>query len=156
MSMGALLRKATCVIMLTEVINVANPNTGTMYLRGVPRKLVREAKVEAARRGTTLAGLVAEALDRFLGTARADARVSEALEPIADDLAWFEANRSRLFRRYPDEYIAIIKRKVVDHDTDFNALAMRVYKRHGVRSIAMPKVTKQERVVNIPTPWIER
>ncbi len=140
--------------MLTEVINVANPNTGTMYLRRVPRKLVREAKVEAARRGTTLAALVAEALDRFLGTAQAER--PEALDPINGDLAWFGANRSRLFRRYPNEYIAIMKRKVVDHDKDFSALAMRVYKRHGVRSIAMPKVTQEERVVNIPTPWIER
>lgn len=140
--------------MLTEVINVANPNTGTMYLRGVPRKLVREAKVEAARRGTTLTALVAEALDRFLGSPRAE--VPEAFDPIADDLTWFEANRARLFRRYPHEYVAIMKRKVVDHDTDFSALAQRVFKRYGVRSIAMPKVTQQERVVNLPSPQVER
>lgn len=140
--------------MITEVINVANPDASTMYLRGVPRKLVREAKAEAARRGTTLAALVVEALDRLLGTTGTE--MPEVLEPIADDLAWFEANRSRLFRRYPNEYVAIMKRKVVDHDKDFSALAMRVYKRHGVRSIAMPKATEQERVVNIPTPWIER
>jgi hypothetical protein len=140
--------------MITEVISVANPNTGTMYLRGVPRKLVREAKVEAARRGTTLAALVAEALDRFLGTAQAER--PEAIDPIADDLKWFEANRSRLFRRYPNEYAAIMKRKVVDHDKDFSALTMRVYEKYGVRSVAMPKVTQQERVVNLPSPWIER
>lgn len=140
--------------MLTEVVNVANPTASTMYLRKVPRKLVREAKAEAARRGTTLAALVAEALDRFLGTAQAER--PEAPDPINDDLAWFGDNRSRLFRRYPNEYVAVIKRKVVDHDKDFSALAMRVYKRHGVRSIAMPKVTQQERVVDIPTPWIER
>jgi hypothetical protein len=140
--------------MITEVISVANPNTGTMYLRGVPRKLVREAKVEAARRGTTLAALVAEALDRFLGTAQAER--PEAIDPIADDLKWFEANRSRLFRRYPNEYVAIMKRKVVDHDRDFSALTMRVYEKYGVRSVAMPKVTQQERVVNLPSPSIER
>lgn len=140
--------------MLTEVINVANSNTGTMYLRGVPRKLVREAKVEAARRGTTLAALVAEALDRFLGTAQGERL--DANDPIAIDLAWFEANRSRLYRRYPNEYVAIMKRKVVDHDRDFSALAQRVFQRYGVRSMAMPKVTQEERVVNLPSPSVER
>jgi heme exporter protein D len=34
----------------------------TLYLRGLPRQLVREAKAAAARRGSTLAALVSDSL----------------------------------------------------------------------------------------------
>ena len=135
-------------------------DTGTLYLRGIPRKLVREAKAEAARRGMSLTAFAREALARALGigTLGADASRSqepEGIEAIRPDLDWFEANRKRLLRRYRDEYVAIINRKVVGHDPDFGALAQRVFAKYGMRSIAMPKVTTEERVVEIPTPWRE-
>ena len=133
-------------------------DTGTLYLRGIPRKLVREAKAEAARRGMSLTAFAREALARALGigTLGADASRSqepEGIEAIRPDLDWFEANRKRLLRRFRDEYVAIVHRKVVDHDPDFGALAQRVFAKHGMRSIAMPKVTAEEQVVEIPTPW---
>lgn len=133
-------------------------DTGTLYLRGIPRKLVREAKAEAARRGMSLTAFARDALARALGlgTTAADtsaAREPEGIEAIRPDLDWFEANRKRLLRRYPGDYVAIINRKVVDHDPDFGALAQRVFAKYGMRSIAMPKVTAEEQVVEIPTPW---
>ncbi|MBI2122973.1 MAG: hypothetical protein HYT96_02305 [Armatimonadetes bacterium] len=134
--------------------SVANPNTSTMYLRGVPRELVREAKAAAAKRGTTLTGLVAEALDRFLSIARTE--MPEVLEPIADDLAWYEANKAKLLRRYRNEFIAIVNRKVVDHDQEFDALARRVFARYGTRPICMPRVVPGEEVVNLRSPRIVR
>ncbi len=127
-------------------------DTATLYLRGIPRKLVREAKAEAARRGMSLTAFARESLTRALGTAALRAEEPESIETIRPDLNWFEANRKRLVRRYRNEYVAIVNRKVVDHDRDFGALARRVYAKYGVRSIAMPKVTPEERVVNIPTP----
>lgn len=127
-------------------------DTGTLYLRGVPRKLVREAKAEAARRGMSLTAFAKEALARALG-ATTSREEPEGIEAIRPDLDWFEANRKRLLRRYRNEYIAIVNRKVVDHDPDFGALARRVFAKYGVKSIAMPKVTAEERVVNIPSPW---
>ncbi|MDR7520631.1 MAG: hypothetical protein QN131_04955 [Armatimonadota bacterium] len=39
----------------------------TLYLRGLPEALVREAKATAARRGVTLAALVAQALQQAVG-----------------------------------------------------------------------------------------
>lgn len=133
---------------------MAQQDTGTLYLRGVPRQLVREAKAEAARRGMSLTAFAKEALAKALGVASAEE--PEGIEAIRPDLDWFEANRKRLLKRYRDEYIAIINRKVVDHDPDFGALARRVFTKYGVKSIAMPKVTPEERVVNVPTPWIAR
>lgn len=131
---------------------MAGQETATLYLRGVPRKLVREAKAEAARRGMTLTAFAKEALARALG--RASEEDEDAIRPIRPDLDWFEANRTRLHRRYPNEYLAIISRKVVDHDVSFEALARRVFAKYGLKSIAMPKATAEEEVVNIPTPWL--
>lgn len=135
------------------------PETGTLYLRGIPRKLVREAKAEAARRGMSLTAFAREALARALGTEAQAAGPAEGtgngIDTIQSDLAWFDANRARLLRRYRGQYVAIVNRKIVDHDDDFGALARRVFRKHGMRSIAMPQVTPEERVVEIPTPWRE-
>lgn len=133
---------------------MAEQQNATLYLRGVPQRLVREAKAEAARRGTTLTALVKDAVERFLTTEKTAA--PDVLEPIEDDLAWYEANKRRLLRRYAGQYVAIIDLKVVDHDKDFDALAKRVFSRFGVRSIAMPKVTLGERVVHVPSPRVVR
>lgn len=128
--------------------------SGTLYLRGMPRDLVREAKAEAARRGITLTTLVKEALAQALGLEFPAA--GEPADEFHRDLAWFEKNRAKLLKRYEGEYIAIIKRKVVDHDREFSALARRVYDRYGVRSICMPQVVPGDRVVNIPSPRVLR
>lgn len=135
---------------------MAQQQTATLYLRGIPRKLAREAKAEAARRGMSLTAFTKEALARALRARPARATEADGIEAIRPDLNWFEANRKRLLRRYRDQYVAIINRKVVDHDTEFSRLAQRVFAKYGVRSIAMPKVTPEERVVHIPTPWVER
>lgn len=131
-------------------------DTGTLYLRGMPRKLVREAKAEAARRGMSLTAFAREALARAVGV-QAGAAPAEpgGIEAIQRDLDWFDANRARLLRRYRDQYVAVVDRKVVDHDPDFGALADRVFRKYGMRSIAMPKVTAEERVAEIPSPWWE-
>lgn len=127
-------------------------DTATLYLRGVPRTLVREAKAEAARRGMSLTAFTREALARALRSKAARTDEREGVETIRPDLNWFEANRKRLLRRYRNEYVAIVNRKIVDHDPDFGVLARRVFAKYGLRSIAMPKVTADERVVEIPTP----
>jgi hypothetical protein len=151
----------------------------TLYLRGLPDTLVREAKAAAARRGVTLTAFVAEALQQALGMrvplpgeevegrARAgDAgrlgppprggRAGEAepnvAERLAETMRWFEANRGRLLRRYRDRYVAIDGGRVIDHDRDFDALARRVFARMGPGPVFMPKVTPGQRVVAVPSP----
>ncbi len=123
----------------------------TLYLRGVPRELVREAKAEAARQGLTLTAFVAEALRRALERTGPGPEVRPADE-LAESLRWFEQNRARLLRRYRGQYVAIHRNRVVDHDRDFDALARRVFRRFGPRPVCMPKVTEGERVVHVPSP----
>jgi hypothetical protein len=131
-------------------------SSGTLYLRGMPRQLTRDAKAEAARRGMSLTAFTKEALATALRQRAARPDHATGIEAIRPDLEWFEANRQRLLRRYPDEYLAILNRKVVDHDREFAGLAQRVFTKYGVRSIAMPHVTAQERVVQLRSPRIGR
>ncbi len=125
-------------------------STGTLYLRGVPRELVREAKAEAARRGMSLTAFAKEALARALG--RTSEEDQDVVRPIRPDLDWFEANRQRLLRRYREEYVAVVNRRVVDHDADFGALAARVFAKYGRRPVAIPKVTPEPRVIHLRSP----
>ncbi len=137
----------------------------TLYLRGLPEDVVREAKAAAARRGVTLAALVTEALRRVVGgkptgaTRRAgSARATRGGEDqdaewgLDESMRWFEANRARLLRRYRDQYVAILGGRVIDHDRDFDRLARRVFSRVGNRPVCIPKVTPAERVVRVPSP----
>ncbi len=125
---------------------MADSQTTTLYVRGVPRPLVREAKAAAAREGRTLGSWVADRLARATGTASQPTGTEE----LRDDLAWYEANQTRLERKYPGKYVAIVHRAVVDHDVDFQALAQRVFARFGTRSICMPRVGRREVRVRSP------
>jgi antitoxin component of RelBE/YafQ-DinJ toxin-antitoxin module len=136
--------------MTTEVSMMAKG--ATLYLRGMPESLVREAKAVAARRGITLTELVREALRGVVGEA-ADPGDERALE---ESVRWYRANRGRLLRHYRDQYVAIEGKKVIDHDRDFDALARRVFARLGNRPVFMPKVTGTERVARLPSPAIVR
>ena len=129
---------------------MADQGTGTLYLRGIPRELVREAKAEAARRGMSLTAFAKEALAHALsGPAEEEENDIKSIRP---DLDWFETNRKRLARRYRDEYLAIVNRRVADHDRDFSALAQRVFAKHGNRPIAMPKATPEPPIVHLRSP----
>lgn len=125
---------------------MARTETTTLYVRGVPRRVVREAKAAAAREGRTLGSWVSDRLARASRTASAPGKAGA----VRDDLAWYEANKARFERRYPGEYVAIVRRSVVDHDRDFEALARRVFTRFGTRSICMPRVGRSEVRVRSP------
>ncbi len=139
--------------MTTEVSIMPNSSV-TMYLRNVPGRLVREAKSAAARQGTTLTAIVREALERYLTDNRETP--PDELEPLAKDMAWYEANKRKLLRKYAGQYVAIVDGNVVDHDKEFAPMAQRVFQRYGVRAIFMPKVVPGRRVVHLPSPQLAR
>ena len=96
----------------------------------------------------SLTAFAKEALSRALGGGTEE----DEIGAIRPDLDWFEANRKQLVKRYRDEYVAIVNKKVVDHHADFSALAQRVFAKYGPHPVAMPKVTPEKRIVRIPTP----
>jgi len=122
----------------------------TLYLRGMPTRIVREAKAAAARRGDTLAALVSDTLARALDKGREPREPSD--NELRNSMRWYEKNRSRLLQQHPGEYIAIVDRAVIDHDLDFEALATRVFARIGVRPVFMPRVQAGEARARIRSP----
>lgn len=118
----------------------------TLYVRGVPDSLLRAAKAEAARRGTTLTAFVLDAIQRSVGAP------TDQDGTLADDMRWFEGHRATLLRRYEGQYVAIVDGKVVGHDADFGALADRVFARYGKRPVFMPRCVRGEREVVIRSP----
>lgn len=144
---------------------VARRRSGSvLYLRGVPQTLVREAKAAAARRGITLTALVTETLAGALqgGPPGGTSHLKRPLPAdFRESMAWFEAHRETLKRRYAGEYLAIVKNRVVDHDREFDPLARRVFARLGVRPIFMPRIPARRgeddaEVINIPSPRLLR
>jgi hypothetical protein len=142
--------------------------TKPIYLRGIPAHVVREAKAIAARRGITLAGFVADAIVRAIeqqptnGPAMPSEPVSAQAQDalaVTDDLSsemrWFEQHRERIARERAGEYVAIIEREIVDHDADFDALARRVFAKHGLRNVFMPLVAAQAKPLRVRSPRIE-
>lgn len=126
----------------------------TMYLRGMPVSVVREAKATAARRGVTLAALVTDALTQALGSQ------PQLQQPPTDELQadadWYEAHKAEFLSRYPGEYLAIADRQVIDHDADFSRLAERVFPVRDSRPVFMPKCVDGERVVSLRSPRLRQ
>ncbi len=143
-------RRLGLTTLTTYVSNVVMKETTTLYLRGVPVRVAREAKAVAARRGSTLAALVSESLERSFGPDASTARATD--DELEDDMRWFEASRARLLRKYSGQWVAIANHRVLDADDDFGALAERVFARGGVRPIYMPRVERGQTVVRIRSP----
>jgi hypothetical protein len=122
----------------------------TLYLRGIPTRLVREAKAAAARRGSTLAALVSDTLDRSLR--EGDPGGEPGGDELRENMRWYERNRRKLLSRYRGQYIAVLDRAVVDHDRDFEALAARVFARLGARSVLMPRVQEDDARARVRSP----
>lgn len=122
----------------------------TLYLRNVPLALVRDAKVKAAREGTSLTAVVVRALARSLESGKETESSSEA--GLRESVEWYQANRARLLRRYRNRYVAILDREIVDHDADFESLASRVFARWGTRPIFMPRVTQSAERARVRSP----
>jgi len=122
----------------------------TLYLRGVPKDLVRELKARAARQGLTLTALATYALTRAVGSEPQD-----DLQPLEADMAWYEAHKPQLLRRYRGQYLAIVGGRVLDHDVDFSAPAARVFAKVGVRPVFMPRCVADE-IVHLRSPRLVR
>jgi hypothetical protein len=111
---------------------------------------VREAKAAAARRGSTLAALVSDSLDRAL--LEENGRDEPPGHELLESMRWYERNRRRLLSRYGGQYIAVLQGAVMDHDRDFEALAARVFARLGSGPVYMPRVQDGEARARVRSP----
>src|SRR5262249_11571135 len=143
----------TTLLTTVSLVVMARTERKSLFLRGMPTELVREAKAAAARRGTPLTTIVAEALARSLGVNR---EAPDQDENLHRDMAWYRRHRSTLLRQYSGEYVAIVDGAVVDHGRDFSALAARVFTRFGNRNIYMPRVEAAEPMARIRSPRLAR
>lgn len=152
-----LLTLTTCVI--NVVMGAQSPKKPVpVYLRGIPAEIVREAKAQAARRGVTLAGFVAETLGRALyaSESRLQADPPQQGEGLDAELRWYEKHREQLVQKYAGQFIAIVNQRVVDHDVAFEALAERVFKLRGIRDTFMPEVRARTKTLHVRSPRVAR
>lgn len=137
-----------------------DPESMTLYLRGVPAKLVREAKALAARRGVTLRTLVAEALETMLAQKMPPHPVLQPEETetgsaeVRADMEWYETHKAELLPDYEGLYVAIVQQAIVDHDREFGAVARRVFERFKDRPVFVTKVVRGEREARIASPRV--
>lgn len=110
-------------------------------------RVLREIRLlaETAPAGTTLGA-----------RARSKARESEPFRLFVEERRFVAANLERLKTMYSGRYIAVLGSSVIDFDTDFSALAGRIYQRFGYRRIFMPFVGKSRRLYRMPSPRIVR
>jgi hypothetical protein len=84
------------------------------------------------------------------GGARSPGRPAEG--GLESDRQVFERQRAQLLRRYPGEYVALAAGRVVDHDTDDEALAARMFSRLGDAPFYLARVEDTPTVYELPSP----
>jgi hypothetical protein len=78
-------------------------------------------------------------------------------EKIGAEAAAFQEMHAKLTETHLGQYVAIHNNKVVDNDTDFQALHCRVRQRFGSRPVLLRQVTiKPERELVFRSPRLER
>lgn len=85
---------------------------------------------------------------RAVGTEAADA------QPFDSAREYYEANLDEFVAHYEGLFVAIIDGRVVDSDTEFAALAGRVYRTYGYRDIFMPRVQREPEIVHVRSPKV--
>ena len=70
----------------------------------------------------------------------------ERLKYIEHQGNLFKEAKPELIKHYLGEYVAFEDGKVLDNDTDRQALAERVYEKYGYRDLIMKRVCLKERV----------
>jgi len=80
---------------------------------------------------------------------------SQGFRFFLEERRFIAANKAHISNAYSGRYIAILGTSILDSDTDFSALAERVYKGFGYRGIFMPFVGTHK-AHRIPSPRLAR
>jgi len=77
---------------------------------------------------------------------------SDDLDALASNTVWLVRRYDRLRKEYPNEYVAVNRNRVVDHDRDMLSLLQRLKSKHGkVDHFAIEFVTKEDFDLILPT-----
>jgi hypothetical protein len=70
----------------------------------------------------------------------------EQLEGFEEDMKWLNKNYDRLKKEYPEEYVAVLNQKVVDHGDDLKILVARLEEKYPKESdrIAIKYITTKK------------
>lgn len=52
--------------------------------------------------------------------------IIEKLSQFEEDMKWIDLSYEKLKQLYPDEWVAVLKKEVIDHDKDLNRLMGRL------------------------------
>lgn len=81
---------------------------------------------------------------------------NQAFRLFSEEREFVARNWEPLAAKYEGRYIAVLGTSILDSDTEFSALASRVYARFGYKRIFMPFISTSERVYRMPSPRIVR
>ena len=62
-------------------------------------------------------------------------------ERLVEQTRCFWNRHTELYARYPDQFVAFYDKRVLDHDDDVRALALRIEAQHGDLPIVIAQVT---------------
>jgi len=72
--------------------------------------------------------------------------------PLAGEQRAFRRQRSRLLKRLAGQYVAFYGGRLVDHDQDDEALALRLFRKLGDVAFYIAHLDDAEKVCEVPSP----
>jgi len=80
----------------------------------------------------------------------------QAQDPLAVEERAFASQRARLKRRYPGQFVALRRGRVVGHDRDDEALAARMFEHLGDAPFLIAHVENHPVTYDVPSPELVR
>jgi hypothetical protein len=75
-----------------------------------------------------------------------------AREPSGDERLAFARQRGQLLRRYPGQYVAFYRRRLVGHDLNDEILAQRMFEKYGDVPFLIARVEQAATACEVPSP----
>ena len=80
----------------------------------------------------------------------------KAQDPLTAEERAFVSQRARLKRRYPGQFVALRRGRVIGHDKDDETLAARMYEQLGDAPFLIAHVEHYPVVYDVPSPELVR
>lgn len=71
--------------------------------------------------------------------------------PLEKELAWFEENRGRLFKEYPEKWVAVKGAQLLGIFNSFSEAFEEGVKRVGTTSLLVKQILEKDEIIHMPT-----